>query len=78
MKPLLHQPDGKQVKILCGVSGSGKTTYAKQLTADFMRVDERLFSIVSADNYFLDEKGDYQFKASELSKAYGAFCVSVD
>ena len=49
------------VIILSGVSGSGKSTYAKSLKADM---------IVSADNYFLDENGKYNFDLSKLGDAH--------
>ena len=55
----------KQVKILSGVSGSGKSTYAHSL------VTNDGGSIVSAD-YFFMQNGKYNFNVNSLSAAHGA------
>jgi len=48
-----------QVIVLSGASGSGKSTFAKQLNG----------RIVSADSYFM-KNGAYQFNPAELSNAH--------
>ena len=58
----------KNVKIMSGVSGSGKSTYAKKLISDLP--SDRFGCIVSADNFFM-RNGTYQFDASLLSLAHG-------
>lgn len=54
-----------KVKILCGVSGSGKSTYAKLLGEKTL--------IFSADDFFYNGK-EYKFDVSLLSKAH-AWCL---
>ena len=49
--------------ILCGISGRGKSTYAKEVLGKDMHF--------SADNYFTNEKGEYNFNPSELGEAHG-------
>jgi predicted kinase len=53
------------VKILSGIPGSGKSTYAKSIGAQ---------SIFSADDWFNDTDGKYRFVADELPIAH-AFCL---
>ena len=53
-----------KVIILSGLSGSGKSTYAKQLQY------EDCYSIVSADYHFIDSFGHYTFKPEELGAAH--------
>lgn len=53
-----------QVIILMGVSGAGKSTYAKKL------VEGNNGVVVSADDYFM-VKGEYKFDPSRLSEAHG-------
>jgi predicted kinase len=61
-----------KVVILRGISGSGKSTLAKKLAQDFCTENRGGWAtIVSADRYFLDDKGVYCFDASKLSKAHG-------
>jgi len=52
------------VKILCGVSGSGKTTYVNNLSGKI--------EVVSADHFFYDNEGEYKFDISLLSKAHNS------
>lgn len=48
-----------------GISGSGKSTRAKQIA------QERGGAVIcSADNYFLDEDGNYNFDVRKLSAAH--------
>jgi predicted kinase len=50
----------KVLYIVRGVPGSGKTTFAKQLTAN----------VFEADHYFYDNDGNYNFVPSEIKKAH--------
>ena len=52
----------KQLIILSGVSGSGKSTFAQLIQEPKV--------IVSADHYFYDENGLYNFDASKLKDAH--------
>jgi predicted kinase len=52
---------GKNVYILRGLPGSGKSTYARQL---------RNASIVSADDFFVGEDGVYRFDPLQLHRAH--------
>jgi len=54
--------------LIRGLPGSGKSTLAKKL----METHSALFH-VEADMFFIDEKGHYQFDASQLSEAH-AWC----
>ena len=49
---------------MSGISGSGKSTKAKQL------IDQPSWAIVSADFYFENDSGEYIFDASELGDAH--------
>lgn len=51
------------VKIFCGISGSGKSTYIKRSFPNAY--------VVSADYYFLNNEGGYKFDATKLSEAHG-------
>lgn len=53
-----------KVIIMSGVPGSGKSTFTKSLKGDVV--------ICSADNYFLDENGVYNFNPSKLGEAHGS------
>ena len=63
-----------KMTILCGISGSGKSTYAKTLPVGTM--------ICSADHYF--EGDGYKFNPDLLPKAHGAClkkaigCIALD
>ena len=50
----------KVLYIVRGVPGSGKTTLAKQLTAN----------VFEADHYFYDNDGNYNFVPSEIKEAH--------
>ena len=57
-----------EVIILRGAPGSGKTTLAKYLQRrKYLQLD---WEIVSADDYFTDVNGVYNFVASELQRAH--------
>lgn len=53
-----------KVVVLRGISGSGKSTYAKNLAAE---VEDSV--IVSADNYFYKD-GEYKFDKNKLGDAH--------
>ncbi|MBE0363980.1 hypothetical protein PULV_a1516 [Pseudoalteromonas ulvae UL12] len=55
----------KQVFILRGLPGSGKSFYAEQLTDELVKGDENQFLICSTDDYFYQE-GSYQFDKFKL------------
>lgn len=50
--------------ILRGVSGSGKSTFAELFLG---------YTICSADDYFLDDKGNYNFDRLKIGKAH-SYC----
>jgi uridine kinase len=52
-----------------GIPGSGKSTLSKQIIHTY-GVDEAL--ICSADDYHLNEKGEYSFFIENLPKAHEA------
>ena len=58
-----------KVYILRGVSGSGKSTWAKKKAQE----DPEGTSICSADDYFRDKEGNYNFNPSKLTDAHN-FC----
>jgi len=60
----------RQVIILSGVSGSGKSTYAKTLMHDAKNKGDAITAIVSTDDYFTDVNGVYNFDARKLSEAH--------
>ena len=53
----------KQVKILAGISGSGKSTYSNLFQSAH---------ICSADKFFTDADGNYNFNPALLGGAHGA------
>ena len=62
----------KQVIVLQGVSGSGKTAWATKLVeAETERTDEYRACIVSADDYFVSLAG-YKFDPSKLGEAHAS------
>lgn len=60
----------KKVIVLSGVSGSGKSTYAKGLANDSAYATNGHVLIVSADDHFMKD-GQYSFDPSKLSEAHG-------
>ena len=54
----------KTVIILRGVSGSGKSTYIQENFPDAV--------VVSADKYFYNKEGEYNFDATKLGQAHGS------
>ncbi len=73
----MNSPDSPSLVcfILRGLPGSGKSTLAK-LLSDL----SPLFTICSADDYFIDEEGNYKFDPTKLPVAHAvcksrAFCA---
>jgi predicted kinase len=58
----LSPEESMKVKILCGISGSGKSTYIKNHFPDA--------DVCSADHFFMKD-GEYKFDPAKLSKAHG-------
>lgn len=59
----------KKVLIMRGVPGSGKSTYAAKQIEDAQAKGIRT-EVCSADDYFVDEDGVYQFDATQLGAAH--------
>lgn len=59
----------KKVYILRGLPGSGKSTFAQELRRAFWLASECV-EVFSADQYFTDAKGNYNFDASKLWEAH--------
>lgn len=57
----------KEVYILCGPPGSGKTTFANTKVKDF---ELGTVMICSADDYFVDDNGKYNYDSSKLAEAH--------
>lgn len=57
----------KQVVILRGLPGSGKSHYAKSLCDELVNNDESKFVVCSTDDYFYTESG-YRFDKAKLSE----------
>jgi predicted kinase len=66
---VLAENTNPKLILIRGVSGSGKTTYAKRLMKD-----DPSLSHYEADMYFYNN-GDYQFNPSKLKEAH-AWCKS--
>lgn len=58
----------KQVFILRGLPGSGKSYYAQNLADELSGADESHYCICSTDDYFINEQGEYHFDKSKLSQ----------
>ena len=67
----------KVLYIIRGLSGSGKTTLAQEIATPLWCSDRKSFfkDVYSADDYFTDEQGNYNFDPAELSNAH-ADCFS--
>lgn len=59
----------REIVLLQGVSGSGKSTYAKKLASDARGIP--FVRVVSADDYFVSPSGTYAFDPAALPKAHG-------
>jgi len=62
---LLEENHSQKLILIRGISGSGKTTYAKQL----MKEDPSL-SHYEADMYFYNNNGEYHFDPKKLKDAH--------
>ncbi len=58
----------KHVVILRGLPGSGKTHYAHSLVDELVAGDEARYAVLSTDDYFLTEAGEYHFDKFKLSE----------
>ncbi|MDP2634616.1 MULTISPECIES: AAA family ATPase [unclassified Pseudoalteromonas] len=58
----------KQVFILRGLPGSGKSYYAQTLADELVTGDQSQYLICSTDDYFYDEQGEYKFDKFKLSQ----------
>lgn len=56
----------KQVFILRGLPGSGKTHYAHNLADELVAGDESQYLICATDDYFYDQNGEYHFDKFKL------------
>ena len=61
----------KQVKVMRGISGSGKSTFAQKLAIEAFELD-LLPIICSADDYFIGPDGIYRFNVETLGEAHKA------
>lgn len=59
--------------IIRGVSGSGKSTFAN-LVSSYCK-DEIMHSIHTADDFFIDNQGNYNFDVQKLGKAH-EWCIN--
>lgn len=57
----------KTVTVLRGISGSGKSTFTKKNHPNAV--------VCSADNFFIDKEGNYNFDPRKLSEAH-RYCMS--
>jgi NEDD4-binding protein 2 len=62
----------KVLYIVRGLSGSGKTSLAGEITNPIWCSDRKAFfkDVYSADDYFTDEQGNYNFDPSKLKDAH--------
>ena len=58
----------KQVFILRGLPGCGKSYYAQSLADEMVAGDQSQYLICSTDDYFYNEQGEYQFDKFKLSQ----------
>ena len=61
----------KQVVILSGLPGSGKSTYTKKLKNQALS-NKQDFVVCSADHFFEDEEGNYNYDPSKIGMAHAA------
>ena len=60
----------RNVIILRGVSGTGKTTFAKLVAQPAV--------ICTADDFYYDDEGNYNFVADKIGEAHGACMAKFD
>ena len=62
----------KHLVIMRGVPGSGKSTDAERLIKKFINIYKGAVACkCSADDYFVDDEGNYNFDRDKLGKAHG-------
>lgn len=59
----------RKMYLLCGISGSGKSTFANSLL-----LDNQFLIICSADHYMVNRQGLYEFNPDRLHFAHGS-CI---
>ena len=57
------------VIILRGIPGSGKSTFIQKIVQE-LNLEEDQYKVCSADNYFINENGDYKFDRSKIKLAH--------
>lgn len=62
----------KTVLVLGGLPGSGKSTEAKRLARKHLKESGEEATICSADHFFEDEEGNYEFNPGLIGKAHEA------
>jgi tRNA uridine 5-carbamoylmethylation protein Kti12 len=64
----------KVAVIMHGGPGSGKSTRATEIVSDYARLakdeEKKSYEIISTDNFWLDENGNYIFNPSRLREAH--------
>lgn len=55
-----------------GLPGSGKSTKAERILSKFRDLHDTIVCMCSADDYFTDDHGNYNFDATKLGQAHGA------
>lgn len=60
----------KTIIILRGGSGVGKTTYADKILPQVLETTRDKIFVCSADHFFTDEEGNYQFDKAQLGEAH--------
>lgn len=66
----------KQVVILSGLPGSGKSTYTKKIKSLALS-SKQDFVVCSADHFFEDDGGNYNFEPSKIGEAHGS-CFRIE
>ena len=61
----------KVMMVMSGISGAGKTTYANRLMERLNRMFGWRVAKCSADDYFINDGGDYIFDRTKLGSAHG-------
>ena len=64
----------RELILIRGVSGSGKTQFAKLIAHLALNSSDHMYEIngklISADDYFTDSSGNYKFNPDKLSQAH--------
>ncbi len=60
----------KELILVRGVSGAGKTSFVEAMMFLHQQYDNTIVEEISADKYFIDEDGIYNFKKHELPLAH--------